>query len=261
MGGCNGSGCNVRIRLRPRLLPTAFTAYCPLYEPMSADRPHSEMSGGAGGTLWCRPVSGLHAEGIGGRVPHHDSTMQHTAHHSCTAQHGTTLHHTASPHPAQLHRVLHSTTRHQRRAWAAEGGASDLIDDSCKDRHCVLLRAQAQVWEQAKGHMEDGSPSGFCCLCCRCPEGSQSSTNAWVQHLGWNAVPSNILLLNVNEGCARESLCQPLWQVRNGPCQPCWGAHQQNCRAASSSSPPLTTRHADNTKLQRKAATWAQKLV
>ena len=33
-GGCNGSGCNARIRLRPRLLPTAFTAYCPLYEPM-----------------------------------------------------------------------------------------------------------------------------------------------------------------------------------------------------------------------------------
>ena len=27
-GGCNWSGCNVRIRLRPRLLPTAFTAYC-----------------------------------------------------------------------------------------------------------------------------------------------------------------------------------------------------------------------------------------
>ena len=40
--GCNGSGCNVRIRLQPRLLPTAFTAYCPLFEPMSADRPHSQ---------------------------------------------------------------------------------------------------------------------------------------------------------------------------------------------------------------------------
>ena len=40
--GCNGSGCNVRIRLQPRLLPTAFTAYCPLYEPMSADRPLSQ---------------------------------------------------------------------------------------------------------------------------------------------------------------------------------------------------------------------------
>ena len=36
--GCNWSGCN----LRPRLLPTAFTAYCPLFEPMSADRPHSQ---------------------------------------------------------------------------------------------------------------------------------------------------------------------------------------------------------------------------
>ena len=44
--GCNGSGCNVRIRLQPRLLPTAFTAYCPLYEPMSADRPHSLFGGG-----------------------------------------------------------------------------------------------------------------------------------------------------------------------------------------------------------------------
>jgi hypothetical protein len=42
MGGCNGSGCNVRIRLQPPLLPTAFTAYCPLFEPMSADRPHSQ---------------------------------------------------------------------------------------------------------------------------------------------------------------------------------------------------------------------------
>ena len=40
--GCNGSGCNVRIRLQPRLLPTAFTAYCPLFEPMSADRLHSQ---------------------------------------------------------------------------------------------------------------------------------------------------------------------------------------------------------------------------
>ena len=40
--GCNGSGCNVRIRLQPHLLPTAFTAYCPLFEPMSADRPHSQ---------------------------------------------------------------------------------------------------------------------------------------------------------------------------------------------------------------------------
>ena len=46
-GGCNWSGCNVRIRLRPRLLPTAFTAYCPLFELMSADRP-SGMEGGAG---------------------------------------------------------------------------------------------------------------------------------------------------------------------------------------------------------------------
>ena len=36
--GCNGSGCNVRIRLQPRLLPTAFTAYCPLFEPMSTER-------------------------------------------------------------------------------------------------------------------------------------------------------------------------------------------------------------------------------
>ena len=26
-GACNGSGCNVRIRLQLRLLPTAFTAY------------------------------------------------------------------------------------------------------------------------------------------------------------------------------------------------------------------------------------------
>ena len=40
--GCNWSGCNVRIRPRPRLLPTAFTAYCPLFEPMSAGRPHSQ---------------------------------------------------------------------------------------------------------------------------------------------------------------------------------------------------------------------------
>ena len=47
--GCNGSGCNVRIRLQPRLLPTAFTAYCPLFEPMSADRPHMDKGGGGGG--------------------------------------------------------------------------------------------------------------------------------------------------------------------------------------------------------------------
>ena len=47
--GCNGSGCNVRIRLQPRLLPTAFTAYCPLFEPMSADRPHSQCLAGTGG--------------------------------------------------------------------------------------------------------------------------------------------------------------------------------------------------------------------
>ena len=42
--GCNWSGCNVRMRLQLRLLPTAFIAYCPLFEPMpmSADRPHSQ---------------------------------------------------------------------------------------------------------------------------------------------------------------------------------------------------------------------------
>ena len=49
--GCNGSGCNVRIRLQPRLLPTAFTAYCPLFEPMSADH---RVGGGGGGSRFVR---------------------------------------------------------------------------------------------------------------------------------------------------------------------------------------------------------------
>ena len=50
--GCNGSGCNVRIRLKPRLLPTAFPAYCPLYEPIVRTANVLSARGCWGGGVW-----------------------------------------------------------------------------------------------------------------------------------------------------------------------------------------------------------------
>ena len=87
-GAALRSGCNVRFRLQPHLLPTAFTAYCPLIQP-SVHRPPmlslcflSEGAGGGGGlkgrypkthrvTCLCLQPGMRYCSGYGAMLPCH----------------------------------------------------------------------------------------------------------------------------------------------------------------------------------------------